>query len=140
MSDQRQSEDILKIIEETSEKVDRRVKFYRQWNAYLLVINLIASTVATLLAGGMAAKVADRANRVGGWQIGCGIVAALTAIATITSGLYQRLKTSDHLTSGVPCSAQLKALRFSLLASETDINDVKSQYRKILEKYGNYIT
>lgn len=131
---------ILNIIEEASKKVDRRVISYRRSDSYLIIGNLIVSTLATMLAGGMATPGLEIADKVGGWQIGCSFVAGLTALTTISSVVHKQLKISDHLTKTVDCSAQLNALKFSLEVAGSDVNDVKKQYVKILQEYSYYIT
>jgi hypothetical protein len=50
MFSDRRGEELVKILEETLEKVNRHVAVCRRRNSYLLVGSLIVSTIATLLA------------------------------------------------------------------------------------------
>ena len=133
------SENLLKLIGETLDKVNGRLTAYRRWNSILIIGNLILSTVATLLAGGLATQGKSLADQVGGWQVGCGVVAILTAIVTISSGLHKQFKISDHLTNAMTCAAQLNALKFTATASEEDAKTLRAQYEKLLTQYNDYM-
>ena len=130
---------LLRIVDENLAKVEGRVKAYRRQNAYLVVGGLIASTLATLLAGGTAAAGPALANQAGGWRLICTIVAASSGVAAIVSGLHDRLKVSDHLASAMACAAQLGALKFSLQLSDSDTKSSEEYYKTIIEKYRYYI-
>ena len=134
-----QRDGFLKIVEEDMRKVERRLKTYRRQNSYLVMGGLIASTLATLLAGGMAAGGPGLANQIGGWRLGCTIVAVAAAMAAVVSGLHDRLKIGDQLANAMACAAQLGALKFSLQVSNPDIKGCEEYYKTIIEKHRYYM-
>jgi len=130
---------MLRIVEQDLAKVERRVKTYRRQNTYLVVGGLIASTLATLLAGGTAAAGPAFAGQVGGWRLICTIVAASSGAAAIVTGLHDRLKIGDHLAHAMACASQLSALKFSLQLRNSDVKSSEEYYKTIIEKYRYYM-
>lgn len=132
-------QNMLEIVEQELGKVERRVRMYRVQNTYLVVGGLIASTLATLLAGGTAAGGAAFAKQIGGWRLMCTIVAVASGAAAVVSGLHDRLKIGDHLANAMACSAQLGALKFSLQLGDTETKSSEEYYKTIIEKYRYYM-
>jgi MFS family permease len=130
---------LLKVVEEDLVRVDRHAARYRRHNSIIIVGGILASTLATLLAGGMAAGGPPVANVFAGWRIGCAIVAILAAVAAIITALSERFKVSEHLANSSACAARLGSLRFTLRSSAPDLKQSEDQYREILEKYRMYL-
>ena len=55
MGEDMETNEMLKIVEDALSRVRRSVKQYRRRDSHLMLSSLIGSTLATLLAGGMAA-------------------------------------------------------------------------------------
>ena len=134
-----QRDGMLKIVEEDLRRVEGRVRAYRRQNTYLIVGGLIASTLATLLAGGTAAAGPVIAAQAGGWRLICTIVAMASGSAAIVTGLHDRLKIGDHLANAMACAAQLSALKFSLQLGDADAKNGQEYYKSVIEKYRYYM-
>jgi hypothetical protein len=132
-------ERLLKVVEEDLGRVDRHVLRYRRRNTVLVIGGIVASTLATMMAGGMAAGGPPVANMFAGWRVGCTIVAVLAAIAAVITTLSERFKLAEHLANSTACSARLSSLRFTLRSSTPDLKQAEEQYRDILEKYRPYL-
>jgi hypothetical protein len=130
---------LLRIVEEDLARADRRVAAYRRQNGVLIAGGILASTLATLLAGGMAAGGPAVANLVSGWRVGCTIVAVAAATGAVLTALSERLKVSEHLANATAAGAQLGAIRFSLRSSMPDLKQCEEQYRTTLERYRQYL-
>jgi hypothetical protein len=122
-------------VDRDLDRAEQRVRGYRRNNSLLIIGGLIASTLAAVLAGGMAAGGPEIANTIGGWRIGCTAVAFLAGTATIVTGLHDRLKIGEHLANATACASQLGALRFSLRVQNADLDSCETYYRQTLEKY-----
>ena len=77
---------------------------------------------------------------VGGWRLGCSLVAVLTALATVAAGVHKHSRTSEHLGTALSCVAELSGLQFSLAVLGSSGKDVAQQYKAVLEKYALYMT
>lgn len=131
---------LLAIVEADLTRVDQRVAKYRRQNGFLIIGGIVASAVATLLAGGMAAGGPPVADLAGGWRVGCTVVAVAAAMGAVATGLTERLRISEHLANATACGARLGSLRFTLRSSAPDLTRCESEYREILETGRLYLT
>ncbi|HAY34663.1 MAG TPA: hypothetical protein DCY06_11075, partial [Bacteroidetes bacterium] len=104
-----------------------------------ILISLIASVFATLLAGVTAFSGPVAGAGPGAWKWTCGIVAVFTATATVFTGLHKQLTISERLAKSIECTGKLKSLAFSLKQEDSNKEDIAKEYRRILELYSEYI-
>jgi hypothetical protein len=132
--------DLIALVEQDLAKVQRRATALRRRHLSFVIAATIASSLAALLAGGMALGGPELANQIGGWRTGCSLAALLSLAATTATTLQDRLRLSEHLASSSACAALLSALRFSLRAGLSDLRQAQEHYRGILEKYNGYLS
>lgn len=104
-----------------------RKKVYLYFSAALLT-----GVLATLIAA-LAASNAPLFGKGEGWRWTCGLIALLTAFSSVLTGLRER-PSSKELEKVTDCIGMLKSL---LLAN--DEKNLNADYRKIVEKYWEYI-
>ncbi len=130
---------LLKRIDEKSQAASEKMLFYRQRNYGLQLTIMVLGTIATLLAGSLAARGEIIFTAIDSWQFGCAIVAIFTGLTAISAGLQERLHISDHLANVAACAAHLSALRYSLRNSTPDLRVIEAQYDWLLEHYQYYL-
>jgi hypothetical protein len=131
------------IIKESLEKAQLQVLKLRRANSRFIYISLIASVLATLLAGFTAVNGKPLAGQgPGAWTWTCGVVAIFTATATVFTGLHKQLTISERLAKATECSGKLKSVIISLERSDlkdTDKDALLNEYKKIVEVYSEFI-
>lgn len=122
-------------------KAETQVTALRKKNSRFIYISLIASVLATLLAGSTAFVGPIVGQGAPAWKWTCGIVAVFTATATVFTGLHKQLTISERLAKATECVGKLKSIHFSLSAydSDSDKDDIVKSYKKVLEEYSAYI-
>jgi len=117
-----------------------KLKKLRNTNTKFIVISLIASVLATLLAGSTALLGPLAGQGPPAWKWTCGIVAVFTATATVFTGLHKQLTVSERLAKATECVGKLKAIDFSLanISNEDEKKSALSDYKKVLEVYSEY--
>jgi hypothetical protein len=131
--------DLVVLVDQDLAKVQKRASALRRRHLSFVISATVASSLAALLAGGMALGGPELANQIGGWRAGCSLAALLSLAATTATTLQDRLRLSEHLANSSACAALLNALRFSLRSGLSDLKQGQEQYRGILEKYDSYL-
>ena len=128
-------------IKKSLQKAESAVAKLRKTNSSFIVISLIASVLATLLAGSTAFLGPVAGQGPVAWKWTCGIVAVFTATATIFTGLQKQLTISEKLSKATECAGKLRAIDFTIsnARSEEDKDEAINDYKKILEVYSEFI-
>lgn len=93
---------------------------------------LLTGIFATLIAA-LAASNAPLFGKGDGWRWTCGLIAVLTAFSSVLTGLREK-PSSKQLEKVTECVGKLKALQLNI-----DRENVIADYKKVVEKYWEYI-
>ena len=128
-------------IKESLNRATSHLSKLRKTNSRFIIISLVASVLATLLAGFTAFNGKPVVGQgAGAWA--CGIVAVFTATATVFTGLHKQLTISERLAKATECVGKLKSLQISLENSgddESGKKDIINEYRKVVEVYSEFL-
>ena len=119
-------------IRESLLKSEKNYIKLRKTNSRYIMISLIASVLATLLAGLTAFTGPVAGEGAVAWKWTCGIVAVFT-------GMHKQLSVSDHLTKSLECAGKLKSLSFTIQQEGYNKDEAVKEYRRILELYSEYL-
>ncbi len=122
-------------IKESLQKVNMHVMKLRSANFRLITISLIASALATLLAGLTAALGPLAGQGPPAWKITCGAVAGFTALAGLMTGLHQKFSISERLAKSFSCAGRLNSLDLALSVSKKDPGAVAKEYEELISNY-----
>lgn len=132
-----------KNIQESLNKAVLQLTKLRKANSRFIVISIIASVLATLLAGFTAFNGKPVVGQgAGAWTWTCGIVAVFTATATVFTGLHKQLTISERMAKATECVGKLKSIQISIENAGTDEpakKDILNEYRKVVEIYSEFI-
>jgi len=126
-------------IQESLLKSEKNYLKLKKTNSRFIMISLIASVLATLLAGLTAFTGPIAGQGPPAWKWTCGIVAVFTATATIFTGMHKQLLISDRLVKSLECKGKLKSLSFTLHQEEYNKDEVVKEYKRIVELYSEYL-
>jgi len=122
-------------ITEHREKVERRAAQLKRVNIRVIALNLLFSSLATLLAGLTAATGPLIGEGSAAWRWTCGIVAVATAGTALTTGIQQRFKVPEAMARALTCVARLRSLELALQLSTLTPEEVGQQYEQLLASY-----
>ena len=123
-------------------KAQGQVLKLRKTNSRFIYISLIASVLATLIAGLTAFSGPIVGQGAPAWKWTCGIVAVFTATATVFTGLHKQLTVPERLAKATECVGKLKSVRISLENPDlksSDKEEIIKEYKKIVEIYSEFI-
>jgi len=128
-------------IKESLRKAEFNVLKLRKTNSRYIYISLVASVLATLLAGSTAFLGPLAGQGTSAWKWTCGIVAVFTATATVFTGLHKQLTVSERLAKATECAGKLRSIDFGMTnsPSESDKTEIIKDYKKVIEIYSEYI-
>ncbi|HQY19687.1 MAG TPA: hypothetical protein PK294_03235 [Ignavibacteria bacterium] len=126
-------------IRESLLKSEKNYIKLKKTNSRFIMISLIASVLATLLAGLTAFTGPVAGQGAVAWKWTCGIVAVFTATATIFTGMHKQLSVSDHLTKSLECTGKLRSLSFTIQQEGYNKEEAVKEYKRILELYSEYL-
>lgn len=108
----------------------------RRTHLALVWSSLVAGSLATLLAG---ATTANGQSFVGqgnaGWILTCGLVAVLTLVATVATGIMQQLRVAERMAQAQSYTARLAALDLALALPRSDADALAQEYTALLREY-----
>ncbi|MEO8664596.1 MAG: hypothetical protein ABI462_03790 [Ignavibacteria bacterium] len=133
---------MIKEIQESLSRAQLNLKNLRKTNSRFIYISLIASVLATLLAGLTAFTGPIAGQGAPAWKWTCGIVAIFTATATVFTGLQKQFTVSERLAKATECVGKLKSVLIGMENAEENSADKKefvNEYKKIAETYSEYI-
>lgn len=128
-------------IKRSLSAAEEKLRKLRKTNSAYIVISLLASVLATLLAGSTAFAGPLAGQGPVAWKWTCGIVAVFTATATVFTGLQKQLTIPEKISKATECVGKLRAIDFTVSNSK-DENEVKSavdEYKKVLEVFSEYV-
>ena len=117
------------------QRVERRAGRLRRINFQVTGLNLLLSSVATLLAGLTAAAGPLVGEGPPAWRWTCGIIAVVTAGAALTTGILQRYKVPEALARTLACAARLRSLDLALQLARLGPDEVGQEYEQLLATY-----
>ncbi len=128
-------------IRKSLQKAETSVAKLRKTNSAFIIISLITSVLATLLAGSTALMGPLAGQGPPAWKWTCGIVAVFTATATIFTGLQKQLTISEKLSKATECAGKLRSIDFTIsnARNEEDKDEAINDYKKVLEVYSEYV-
>jgi hypothetical protein len=132
---QDQKDNLINMLQEKKLKIEKIAKRLRKKNTLYITLSIIASTLATLLAGLTAMNGPLAGSGPPAWKITCGAVAGLTAFAGITTGLHQRLSIPERLSKCYSCAGRLNALELALTVFNREPSELAQEYQDITSTY-----
>lgn len=118
----------LQIAEGSSRRL-RRVNFR------LVAASLCATALATLIAGLTTATGPLVGAGPSAWRWTCGVVALITALSGVLTGLLQHLRLQERSAEALACVGRLRALQLALGLSRRDPGEVAQEYEELLAQY-----
>jgi hypothetical protein len=125
-------EQILHHIHAARTNAEAKASALRRRNTRLVTLGLFTSGLGTILAGFAAAAGPLGGKGTGAWKMTCGIIAALTACATLLAGLNQQLSIPDRLARATACAGRLRALEVEITVAHRNPTEVAEQYEQVL--------
>jgi ABC-type uncharacterized transport system fused permease/ATPase subunit len=127
-------------IAQSLERANRKAARTRPLNSALGWTGMGAGALATLFAAMPAATgTAMMGSGVEGWRLTCGVVAAITLLGTVATGLSQQLNLTDTVARAQACAARLNALDVALSLGTLQPGDAAARYTEIVAEYGSVL-
>ncbi len=126
---------MLTRVRSSLSRAETRARRLRSQNARLIYSSLIASAVATVLAGLTAALGPLAGTGPRAWSVTCGVIAVFTAMAGVLSGIHQKLSVPEQLANAVTCAGRLRALEVALTVTMRDPTEVAREYEEVTARH-----
>jgi hypothetical protein len=135
-----QREELARNVKGSLQKANSRWRHLKRLYTLFLIVSLVTSAVATLLAGGTAFKGKSVIDYYDGdnkknWTLICAIAAILTFISSLCVGIKQVLGDAKRVDAAKSCVGRLKALDILINNDERSVNDILEDYAKITEDH-----
>lgn len=129
-------QEVARRISGDLRKADMHLAGLKKLNTTLMVTSLTTSGLTTLFTG----LTTMRGPLVGGdgisgWQLACGLAAALGFLTTFCLGLHQQLQVAERLTRATECFGRLKALDVALVTGSRRDTDIVAEFENIVRSY-----
>jgi hypothetical protein len=142
---QDESNELRYYLESRLATANRNARRYRYLHISLVLLTLISGVLATTLAADSALGTKTLSNTVAiagtgkepselpkGWKIVCGVIAVLTLTGTISQGVHDMLKISEHQSKSMDCAGKLDALTVELAQARGDkIESVRAELARV---------
>jgi len=132
-------EEMLQQIRQPIANAEHRTRELRHENSRLVTLGLIAGALGTIMAGFAAAAGPLTGQGPHAWRVTCGIVATLTACATLFPGLNQQLSIPDRLAKANICVGRLRALEIGISVTQRDPTEVATEYQDVCSAYHEFM-
>ena len=136
---------------------DRNARRYRTLNFAIAITIIVSNLFAAFLTGDSALggkTIAKKtASAITGkqpselapsWRYICGIAAACSLLAAISTGVNGVIKADEHRTKATMCSGKLAGLKFrmatDLSPSRGTIDEIRKAYETLQQEYREYLT
>ena len=104
-------------------------------NSAFSYASLIATALATILAGLTAAKGPLAGHGAPAWKWTCGLVAVLSGLGALATGLLQRLAVPERYAKAQACTGRLASLELSLTLEKKEPELVARDYLEVISQY-----
>jgi hypothetical protein len=115
-------------------RVSVRVSSLRRASSGLQLTSILTSGAGTFVTGFTAASGPAIGAGIEGWRLACMVGAVLGFFATVSTALFQQLKTGDRLAQAQLCAARLRLLEIEA-ARQGDWSAVTKEYAEIVKSY-----
>jgi hypothetical protein len=132
-------EDMLQQVRQAIANAESRTRELRRENSRLIILGLITGALGTIMAAFAAAKGPVTGQGPHAWRVTCGIVATLTACATLFPGLNQQLSIPDRLAKANICVGRLRGLEIGLTVTQRDPTEVAGEYQEVCSAYHEFV-
>lgn len=133
---EKKSNDQIQWIKDNKQKAEKRQKSLRRSNMQTIIIGLVASAFATILAGYTAASNSPLMN----WRWTCALVAIFTLCATITTGIQKQFDLSGNLSKVSGCLGRLNALELAVILGVRPREEIAKECEEIAVQYPEFIS
>ena len=127
-----QREALARKIKDSLKTANSRWRHLHRLNTWLLIVSLVTSAVATLLAG---LTSINNEPVIGqsypGWRLTCGVAAVFTFVSSVCVGINQLLGIAKRVAAALSCVGRLKALNILIIDDKRPVNDILEDYAKI---------
>lgn len=132
-------EEMLQQIKEALHNAESRARDLRHEHSRLTMMGLIAGALGTILAGFAAAAGPVTGQGTHAWRVTCGIIATLTACATLFPGLNTQLSIPDRLAKANTCVGRLRGLEIGITVTHRDPAEVATEYQEVASTYHEFM-
>ena len=139
MSTQEQRDAMLLKTRESLRRAEAQSVRLRRGDSRFVYTSLVTSSLATIVAGLAAALGPVLGKGPPAWKLTCGVVAGLTACATLLSGIHKQLAITDRLGKANACVGKLRALEIDLTLGNRDVLEVAKEYQELAVNYQEVI-
>jgi hypothetical protein len=115
-------------------RVNLRVASLRRASSGLQLTSILTSGAGTFVTGFTAASGPAIGEGIEGWRLACTAGAVLGFFATVSTALFQQLKTGDRLAQAQLCAARLRLLEIEV-TGQSDWSAVTREYAEIVKSY-----
>ncbi len=130
------SNEQIQWIKENKNKAENRLRKLRKSNTQTIIIGLLASTFATILAGYTAASNSPFMN----WRWTCALVAVFTLCATIATGIQKQFDISGNLSKVSGCLGRLNALDLAVRLGIRSKEEIGKECQEIAIQYPEFLS
>jgi hypothetical protein len=130
------SDDNIQWIKESRSNAEKRLRTLKKANTQTIVIGLLTSTFATILAGYTAASNSPLMS----WRWTCALVAVFTLCATISTGLQKQFDLSGNISRISGCVGRLNALELAVQLGIRSRVEIAKECEQIALQYPDFIT
>lgn len=130
---------LLTKVRDGLKRGETRVGRLRTKNSRFIIGSIVFGALSTVLAGVTAAAGPIAGAGPPAWRWTCGIVAVLTATATVLSTLHRQLSITENLARATACVGKLSALEFALTVSGRGTDDCAHEYETVITTYHDVI-
>ncbi|MGA8184760.1 MAG: hypothetical protein WB819_14095 [Terriglobia bacterium] len=135
-----QRDEMLQRLRSSLSKAEDHMHHLRREDAALVYASLAASSLGTIVAGLAAALGPTLGKGPLAWKVTCALVAALTASATILSGVHKQQAVPVRLGKASACVLKLRALEMDMTLGSRDAAQVAKEYQELAVNYLEFVT
>lgn len=128
-------EALTRRVEQSLDKVRRRLTRLRRANSRLLVSSIVTSAATTLVSGVTAAQGPIVGQGPDGWRISCVVAAGFGFAAAVIAGLHQGLNVSERIAEATQCVGGLMSLDIALTTGLRDWDELTEEYHEIVQRF-----
>jgi hypothetical protein len=126
----------MRWIQDTTRRMESRVRGLRIIHRATVLLGLVASFIATLFATIVAKK-----GMLGpfDWSQACWIIAGLTGITTLSTGLQSGLDIRTNMAKSSSCLGRLRALDLAASIGTRSPSEISKECEEIAREYSDVL-